>query len=45
MDKVGFILCMLVLLLTFYILLGGKKADSPVGIDMCSTGYWVMWGG
>lgn len=42
-DKVIIILGMFILLLVYYILLGGKKSDSPVGIEMCSEGYWTMW--
>ncbi|KRX07296.1 hypothetical protein PPERSA_06911 [Pseudocohnilembus persalinus] len=41
-DKVIIILGMFVLLLVYYILLGGKKSDSPVGIEMCSEGYWTI---
>lgn len=24
-------------------ILGGKKADSIVGLEMCSDGYWVLY--
>ncbi|KRX07294.1 hypothetical protein PPERSA_06909 [Pseudocohnilembus persalinus] len=43
LKKVAAVFGMTIIMFIYYYIQGGKKADSPVGIDMCSGWYWAMY--